>query len=356
MGTKSGGVQRRKLSKGYKWRYHLYHKGKKVFSPSVYDNEAEALKARRDHLIELASSSNTSLFYLISERLKDLQLENKTEKYQYDSEHYLEILKDTFGNIPIQTISKGKVKGLLNSEALRLQGEWKQNYAVNYLLRVTKSFFQYCINYQDIEMLNPCRGIRPFHIQKQEKYIPTDREIDVLKNQLNPDQQALIDFVKETGCRITEALNLKAEHLNFERGTVTLFTRKSRDGNLTFRKIKIPECFLNLEINLPKSGKIFHWRTRPKFIEKKIHDLNNDFYGISASLGVKIMKKWNWHNLRHKWASEAAIGGMPILMIMYNLGHTNYITTQIYLNMLGVLPEANSWGDSWADSADINQF
>jgi integrase len=45
---------------------------------------------------------------------------------------------------------------------------------------------------------------------------------------------------------------------------------------------------------------------------------------------------WSWHNLRHKWTTESAAQGMSMLMIMYNLGHTNYQTTQGYLNMLGI--------------------
>jgi hypothetical protein len=49
---------------------------------------------------------------------------------------------------------------------------------------------------------------------------------------------------------------------------------------------------------------------------------------------------------------------MPMLMIMYNLGHANYTTTQGYLNMLGI--SADNWGDSWgnfsSDSADIEDF
>lgn len=49
------------------------------------------------------------------------------------------------------------------------------------------------------------------------------------------------------------------------------------------------------------------------------------------------MPAWSWHNFRHKWTTEAAANGMPMLMIMHNLGDTNYQTTQGYLNMLGIL-------------------
>lgn len=349
----NSGVQRRKLAKGYKYRYHLYHKGKKIFSPSIYDTEADALKARHDKLIELASSTDTSLFNLIDDRLKDMRLD-KTPKYVDDTEYYLEIAKEAWGNVPVQTISKGMVKTLLNKEARKAAKKGVQNYAVNYLLRVLKALFQYCIDYHDIEMRNPCKGIKPLHIEKRDKYIPTDAEIEIIKTQLNDEQKVLVDVVRATGARINEILNLRAEDLDFERDLMTLYTRKSRNGNRTFRKIEIPLCLL--EIDIPRSGLVFpQWRTHPKFIEKTIRDLNKDY-------GHEKFRKWSWHNLRHKWTTEAAANGMPMLMIMYNLGHTNYSTTQGYLNMLGISMEvqADSWGnfsaDSSADSADISDF
>ena len=332
------GVQKRKLAKGYKYRYYIHQNSKVIFSKTIYDTESDALKARRDKQIELASSTDTSLFNLINDRLTDMR-HDKTQKYVDDTEYYLEIAKEAFGNVPVQTISKGMVKNLLNKQAHNAAKKGVQNYAVNYLLRSLKAFFQYCIDYHDIEMRNPCKGIKPLHIEKRDKYIPTDADIEFIRLQLNDDQQALVDIVQATGARINEILNLKIEDIDFKRDQMTLYTRKSKNGNLTYRKIKLPQCLR--EMKLPKSGLVFpQWRTHPKFIEKAIRDLN------SREKNTEVKEKWadtwepmpawSWHNLRHKWTTEAAANGMPMLMIMYNLGHTNYQTTQGYLNMLGI--------------------
>lgn len=109
---------------------------------------------------------------------------------------------------------------------------------------------------------------------------------------------------------------------------MTLFTKKSRNANRAYRKIKIPQCLLEAGIEksygLPNKGLIFpQFRTYPKFIEKFLRD-------------NEIKNRWSWHNLRHKWTIEAAQRGMPLLMIMYNLGHSRSATTDGYLRSLSI--------------------
>ncbi|HUV77226.1 MAG TPA: site-specific integrase [Desulfobacterales bacterium] len=353
----STGVQRRKLSKGYKWRYHLFHKGRKIFSPSIYDTEGDALKARQDKLIELASvgSNDTSLFHLIDQRLKDLRLD-KSDRYVDDTEYYLDICKVAWGDIEIQKISKGMVKSLLNKQAQECARKGCQNYPVNYLLRILKAFMQYCIDYHDFEIRNPCKGIKPFSIEHREKYIPSDYEIGFVRSLLNETQQALLDVVGDTGARISEILRLRVEDIDFERNQLTLWTNKSRNSNRTYRKIRLPECLI--EMDLPNSGEIFpQYNTHPKFIEKAIRDYNKQQDEIYEKQGEDNpkppLRAWSWHNLRHKWTSEKAVAGYDILKIMYHLGHTNYQTTQGYINMLlgESQHDGNNVGDMWAESS-----
>ena len=46
--------------------------------------------------------------------------------------------------------------------------------------------------------------------------------------------------------------------------------------------------------------------------------------------------KWNWHNLRHKKASEWANSGMSTYEIMSRLGHSNMQTTNELSSALGI--------------------
>ena len=151
-----------------------------------------------------------------------------------------------------------------------------------------------------------------------------------------------MDFVHQTACRINEALNFRIEDIDNEKNLITLWTRKSKNSNLTFRRIPIPDCLLGMQKKgkLPRSGRVFsQWNTHPKFIEKAIRDYNK--WGVDPDTVTNLPKifehlpAWSWHNLRHKRASEWATSGMPIIEIMYRLGHQNLSTTQQYLQLLG---------------------
>jgi len=62
------------------------------------------------------------------------------------------------------------------------------------------------------------------------------------------------------------------------------------------------------------------WDNHPRFLEKKIKKLRQE--------------TWNWHNLRHRYASMLSKEGRPLFEIMALLGHSNMETTQNYLQLL----------------------
>ena len=96
---------------------------------------------------------------------------------------------------------------------------------------------------------------------------------------------------------------------------VILYTRKSNSSNLTPREAKFD--ILKLEIQGKDIERVFpYWDDAPKFLRKKTQG------------------KWNWHNLRHRYASKLSKEGRPLFEIMTLLGHSKLETTQRYLQLL----------------------
>jgi len=150
------------------------------------------------------------------------------------------------------------------------------------------------------------------------KYIPTDREVTLVRESLDNGERVLFDFVEQTGYRINEALKLKSEDINED--LVTLWTHKAKNSNLTPRSIPAPDFFAGKK----GKGRVFdRWDNQPRFLEKHIGKLE--------------IRKWSWHNLRHRRASIWASEGRTLLEIMQLLGHTNLSTTQKYLQILGYI-------------------
>ena len=178
------------------------------------------------------------------------------------------------------------------------------------MLRSLKALFNWGNRILDLDIKNPCNiDFLPINIEL--KKIPTDAEIEAVKAQLSVDELSLFNFVDETGCRIMEAIRFEYKHIDGD--IITLWTRKSKNSNLTPRRIPKPECLNGKE----GKGRVFKsWNAYPRFLEGK-------------AIG------WNWHNLRHKRASIWINGGMNIYEIMTRLGHNNMQTTMNYLQLLG---------------------
>jgi integrase len=119
----------------------------------------------------------------------------------------------------------------------------------------------------------------------------------------------------ETGCRINEALRFSDNDvLDSE---IVLYTWKSKNSNLTGRKIPQPCCIKNLHFE----GRLFkRWSVYPRFLEK-----------LLSMSGQRI---WGFHNLRHQYASLLSKRNAPRYRIMELLGHQKLSTTQLFLQTL----------------------
>jgi integrase len=310
---------KKKLKRGERWYYRFSFQGIIYRSNAVYLSRLEAKKAETQKFREVETGlgqvktdKDIFLLDLINERLDYLKVA-KSEKYFIENRHYLKILYEYVGNIKIQIISRGDIQKLLLEQSKKQKLQNNDNYSINAMLRAFKSLFFYGIKYLGVTMVNPCVGIDLFSVKKKMKYIPTDEEIENLLNQCQPDLKLLIEFVRDTGCRISEALKLTWDNV-FD-GYVILHTRKSKSSNQIPREAKFDTTkFSCLDQN---QVTIFSkWKEPPRFISERTN------------------KKWNWHNLRHRFASKLSKNGTPLFEIMNLLGHNNLQTTQNYLHLI----------------------
>jgi integrase len=313
----------RKLSKGIRWFYRFYFDSIPYTSTCKYYTKAEAKKAERAHIKEVEDAKSTTaknclelkLTTLIDERLAYVK-SRKSIKYHIDTKYYIDIFKNFIGDKLVKEISKRDINRLLQYFSDKQKGRGKTNHSVNSLLRAIKALFNYGIDYFELEIINPCKGIKMYPIDKKIKYIPSDDEIATLLDSCDEMQRLLINFVMQTGARIGEALRFKTTDIYD--AYVVLYTRKSENSNLTLRKIPRPDCLKNFT---SKEERIFNrWSDAPDFLEDKLKDLN--------------LTKWGWHNLRHRYASKLSKENKPIFEIMMLLGHSNLETTQNYLQLL----------------------
>ena len=305
------------LKRGARWFYKFDFNGEIYRSYAIYPTQAEARKAETAKYNEVEMTLNdTGLFdfdllELINQRL-DYVKAAKSEKYYEETKYYLTMLFNELGDISVRSVSSARVLNLLIKFSVEQKKKGFDNYSVNALLRASKALFNHGIRFLKLSITNPCIGIDFFPVKKKIKYIPTDDEINNVLEQCNDEQKKLVEFVRDTGCRISEALNLRSEDV-FD-GYVVLYTKKSKNGDMVPRKAYIDTS--NLLVTSVDTCIFHYWAEEPKFLKRK----NSG--------------DWNWHNLRHRFASKLSKEGKPIYEIMILLGHSNLETTQKYLQLL----------------------
>lgn len=313
----------RKLKKGIRWWYKFDHNAKTYTSKCIYLSKMEAKKAENAKYEEVSNLERNpsqkpilSLLEAVTERLDYVQAK-KSKDYYKDNKRYYSALLKVLGDVPIQSISRKDINDFLFEEAMKAKDAGRDNYAVNYMLNLFKALFNYAIESHELQMRNPCLGITLFSVKKKLKYIPSDSDIDAVKELCNDEQRLLIDFVAETGARINEPLKVTGKDVIDD--YVILYTKKSRNSNIVPRKVPKPVCIMNKQLG--QDERLFKlWHDTPKFLKRKIHSLGQ--------------KEWNWHNLRHRRASIWSKQGLPLYEIMSRLGHSNLTTTQKYLQLL----------------------
>jgi len=312
------GQYRRKLKKGERWLYKGSYMGKVYGSGAIYLTKQEAKKAERAKIDEIDKQKRNFVSDIFIKDLMDYRLDvletKKSKIYYNENQRYFKRALKFWKNRPAGEITKKDANNFLLAEARRLKAEKKDNYAVNACIRVLKALFNFGISDYGLEK-NPFLSITKYSIKVKLKYIPTNEEFNAVRNTINDDQKFLFDFVDQTACRIFEAIRFKAEDIHED--FIILWTRKSKNSNLTPRRVPKPDCLKDYK----GKGKVFHWTDHPPFLEVAVSKLKQP--------------RWNWHNLRHRRASIWASSNMPLIEIMNRLGHSNLQTTQKYLQLLG---------------------
>jgi integrase len=133
-----------------------------------------------------------------------------------------------------------------------------------------------------------------------------------------PQFRLLVQAALESGARYGELANLRVRDFNPDSGTLAVPVSKTGkprhivltdDGVKYFRKLSAGRT--GAMLMLPKAdgsawGKSH--QARPM---------------ADACARAKIKPEINFHGLRHTWASLAVMGGMPLLVVAKNLGHSD---------------------------------
>jgi integrase len=141
--------------------------------------------------------------------------------------------------------------------------------------------------------------------------------------------------------RMSEINRLTWQDVDFKNRYVILFTRKKKGGNLTPRKVPMPDkLFEVLSHRHEKRNKRISWVFWHRYWSRKNKQWTIGPYKERKRIMKSLCKKagvkyFRYHALRHFGASLMEQANVPIGSIQRLLGHENRTTTEIYLHSIG---------------------
>ncbi len=167
---------------------------------------------------------------------------------------------------------------------------------------------------------------------KREKTLPevlTKQEVKLMIDKTeNIKHKCLIMLIYSAGLRVSEAINLKVEDIDSERGVIKIIQGKGK-------KDRISLLSKELLIHLREYYKLYQ---PSKYL---FTGINNGSYSASSVLKIvknaakkaKINKHVTTHTLRHSFATHLLEQGTDLRYIQNLLGHASSKTTEIYTHI-----------------------
>jgi integrase len=151
------------------------------------------------------------------------------------------------------------------------------------------------------------------------------------------DVRTLCMVLAFTGCRVSEALNLTHQSVDFAEKVIVFETLKKRKSGV-FRAVPVPDSLLDTlnmahGINDTKRGK-------KKAPETKLWDCCRKtawlkVTGTMKAAGIKEGAHRSPKGLRHGYGVTAISKGVPLNLLSKWMGHASLEVTAIYANALG---------------------
>ncbi|GHV12783.1 tyrosine recombinase XerD [Fibrobacterales bacterium] len=179
-----------------------------------------------------------------------------------------------------------------------------------------------------------------FTAPQLERYLPQVLSIDEVNEvfaNINTNDKfgvrdlALVELLYSTGLRISEAVSLKLEHIDLDKGWITP-VGKGNKQRLVPLGVKAAE---NIKMWL------FEWRQKFKprtdtvilnFHGKKLSRVGA-WMVIQTRTAFLGRESISPHSFRHSFATHCLAGGMDLRILQELLGHSNISTTQIYTHL-----------------------
>lgn len=245
-------------------------------------------------------------------------------KIEMNSRGFSSKTKKTYENI-LENFVKFNKKQLCSSNQdevkvylSKLNEKGQSNISLNVVISAIK--FGFGVYGKKLDIKRPIKEKRlPSVLSKKE----VKKIIYSLKNSKH---RLILKTIYGLGLRVSELVNLKEEHINFDRKLVLIKESKEKKD----RYVNLPESLSEELLNymrLNQEAYVFSGRTS----KMSIKSIQKIFENALKKSGIN--RKATCHTFRHSFATHLLENGVDIRIIQKLLGHNKLETTQIYTHV-----------------------
>jgi len=307
------------------WRFEFRLNGIR-YTGSGYQTKGAALAAREEKRKEAQKEETRTVtaFSSVANLYLDYAQRRFAKKtYQYKSLVYRHFLAHCKEDIDITLITPHILHSYLNTRP--------SNYNYNVHRKELCALFSFARHQLKIKMANPCWDLEKMPYTPPRK-TPMSEE-DLLKLIMASDplqERPLILVLILTLARIDEILRLTWEDVNFEQQTITLWTRKRKDGAYESDCMPMNQDLHDVLWRLWQTRVQDHWVFFNQKTQDRFHRRPKMMPGLCKRAGLS--RPYGFHSIRHFMATYLAdrkkISKKTISTL---LRHRSLGTTEIYL-------------------------
>jgi integrase len=262
--------------------------------------------------------------------------QNKKD-WRTDMLYYQRHLEPRFGAKTLDSITSfdiEKMKGELK-KGLSVRGRPYAQATIKHQIVILRRLFNLAAKWNIYQGSNPVKGVQMPRVDNQVTEFMTDEELsrllEVLDNWPFDDSAAFVKFALLTGLRRGEFFKLRWEHVDFDRGLVTLVDPKGTKTQM------IPVSNQALEVLQGLA------RTSDFVFPGRNGQQRTDFKGpwLKIRKAAGLPEGFRFHGLRRNFASGMISNGVDLAVVGKLLSHKQAQTTMRYAHLQpGVLRDA----------------
>lgn len=201
-----------------------------------------------------------------------------------------------------------------------------KNTTIKNKLAGLKLFFGYCVEEKLITQ-NPALSIPFPAVDEPDPHYLQEEHLNQLRLlvESNSEERAIVELLYCTGMRISEMVNIKKEDINWSERYIEIPKAKRKKARIV---LFTRACAEYLRVHLQGQNEAVPY----VFVNKKgiapmgMRNLQYKFNAYAKKLGTQLTP----HTLRHTFAANLAMKGMPLECIQDLLGHDSGHQTQVY--------------------------